>query len=241
LQEQGTRDSRKVGREEEGLNSNHPELVDLRECLEEHEDHVDLLYLTDNEASLQVIHKWIGCGAKMSLFKSPDTDILKVIIFKLQKRVEAGAVTLLIKVKAHRGDPLNEEADIRAELGRRKEYKETIWDDLSDRTVYQWSAKQGTTKVLRTSVWTDTVHNYIRRKAGNIEVFKTLEGDSLKWCKEHVPRDDNDWSEEGQMLLDDPELWLDLLTFLWECHVSRKRDRTTEDGTFLLHKKGTIT
>ena len=63
-------------------------------------------------------------------------DVLKTIILKLQKRVEAGATTLLIKVKAHRGDPLNEEADIRAELGRLKEYKETIWNDSSDRTVY---------------------------------------------------------------------------------------------------------
>jgi hypothetical protein len=121
---------------------------------------------------------------------------------------------------------LNEEADIRAELGRRKAYKETIWDDLSDRTVYQWPVKQGKTKVLKTSVWTDTVRNYIRQKAGEIEA---------------VPRDGNDWTEEGQMLLDDPELWLDLLTFSWECHTSRKRDRTTEDGTFLQHRKGVIT
>jgi hypothetical protein len=51
---------RKVVREEEGLISNRPELVALRECLEAHEDHVDLLYLTDSEASLQAIHKWIG-------------------------------------------------------------------------------------------------------------------------------------------------------------------------------------
>ena len=127
--------------------------------------------------------------------------------------MEAGAATLLIKVKAHRGDPLNEEADIRAELGRRKAYKETIWDDLSDRTVYQWPIKQGKTKVLKTSVWTDTVRNYIRQKAGEIEAFKALEVGALKWCKEHGPRDGNDWTEEGQMLLDDPELWLDHLTF----------------------------
>jgi hypothetical protein len=60
------------------------------------------LYLTDSEATLQAIHKWIGYGAKLNLSKSPD-----------------------------------EEADIRAELGRRKAYKETIWDDLSGRTVYQ--------------------------------------------------------------------------------------------------------
>jgi hypothetical protein len=55
------------------------------------------------------------------------------------------------------------------------------------------------------------------------------------------PRSGNDWTEEGQMLLDDPKLWLDHLTFSWVCHASRKRDRTTEDGTFLLHKKGAVT
>ena len=85
------------------------------------------------------------------------------------------------------------------------------------------------------------MRNYIRQKSGEIEAFKALEVGALKWCKEHVPRDGNDWTEEGQMLLDDPELWLDRQTFLWECHASRKRDRTTEDGTFLPHKKGAIT
>ena len=133
LQEQRLRESSKVGREEENLISNRPELVALRECLEEHEDHIDLLYLT--EVSLQAIHKWIGGGTKMNLSKSPEEDVLKVIILKLQKRVEAGATTLLIKVKDHRGDPLNEEADIRVELGRLKGYKETTWNDSSDRTV----------------------------------------------------------------------------------------------------------
>jgi hypothetical protein len=85
LQEQSTRDSSKVGREEEGLSSNHPEVVALRQCLDAHEDRVDLLYLTDSEDSLQAIHKWIVCGAKLNLSKSPDADILKAIIFKLQK------------------------------------------------------------------------------------------------------------------------------------------------------------
>ena len=126
-----------MGREEEGLSSNRPELLALRECLEANDDRIDLLYLTDSEASLQAIHKWIGGGAKLNLSKSPDADVLKAIVLKLQKRVEAGATTLLITVKAHRGDPLNEKADIRAGLGRLKEYKETIWNDSSDRTVYE--------------------------------------------------------------------------------------------------------
>ena len=105
--------------------------------MEAHDDHTDFLYLTDSETTLQDIHRWIGGRAKLNLSRSPDADVLKTIILKLQKRVEAGATTLLIKVKTHRGDPLNEEVDIRTELGRLKEYKETIWNDSSDRTVYE--------------------------------------------------------------------------------------------------------
>jgi hypothetical protein len=56
-------------------------MVALREYLETHPDHENLLYLTDSEVTL--------------------------------------SATLLIKVKAHRGYPLNEEADMRAEMGRR--------------------------------------------------------------------------------------------------------------------------
>ena len=85
--------------------------------MEAHDDHIDLLYLTDSEETLQAMHKWIDGGAKLNLSRSPDADVLKAIVLKLKKRVEAGATTLLIKVKALRGDPLNEEADIRAELG----------------------------------------------------------------------------------------------------------------------------
>jgi hypothetical protein len=58
------------------------------------------LYLTDRETTLQVINKWIGGGeTKLNLVKSADTDILKVIVIKLQKRVESKETTLLIKVK----------------------------------------------------------------------------------------------------------------------------------------------
>ena len=50
LREQRELQSDKVGREEEGLelNFNRPELVALRECLESHQDHVNLLCLADS-------------------------------------------------------------------------------------------------------------------------------------------------------------------------------------------------
>jgi hypothetical protein len=54
---------------------NHPELVVLRECLESHRDNENPLYLTDSEATLQVINRWIGGGAKLSLTRSPDGDV----------------------------------------------------------------------------------------------------------------------------------------------------------------------
>jgi hypothetical protein len=42
--------------------------------------------LTDSEASLQAIiaiHKWVGCGAKLNLSKTPDADVLKEIVINL--------------------------------------------------------------------------------------------------------------------------------------------------------------
>jgi hypothetical protein len=67
---------------------------------------------------------WIGGGTKLSLVKTADTDILTAIVIKLQQRVQAKAATVLIKVKAHRGCPLNEETDIRTEMGRMKKEQE---------------------------------------------------------------------------------------------------------------------
>ncbi len=57
LYEQRSNQSHKVGREEEGMSSNRPDLVALRECLETHPDNENLLYLTDSETTLQAINK----------------------------------------------------------------------------------------------------------------------------------------------------------------------------------------
>ncbi len=161
LQDQHTLNSRKVGRENEGVSSTRPELVVLTDCLEDHGDDVSLLYLTDSEEILQDIHRWIGCGVKLNLSKSPDADVLKKIVIKLQKRVLTGAETLLIKVKAHRGDPLNEEADIRTEMELPKEQKEVGWNNPTNRTIYRWKVGPQT----RSTTWTNTVRNRFRQKA----------------------------------------------------------------------------
>jgi hypothetical protein len=115
--------------------------------------------------------EWIGCGAKLNLSKSPIGNVLKRIIMKLQQRVQVGVVTFLVKVKTHRGDPLNEEVDIIAEIGLRKEQKEVIWDNPTNRTVYQSTVGPAT----RSTTWTSTIRNRFHQKAGEIQAFRALE------------------------------------------------------------------
>jgi hypothetical protein len=172
------------------MSSNHPELVDLRECLEAHTDNENLLYLTDSEDTLQAINKWIGEGAKLSLEKTADADILRSIFVKIQ-RVKTKTATLLIKVKAHHGCPLNVEADIRAERGRMKLKQEKTWSTPTNRTIYQWS-ESSTTKsgvhTIKQTAWTQSVCNRMRQKAGEIQAYRAYEKGAEKWRKEHMPR-----------------------------------------------------
>jgi ribonuclease HI len=52
-----------------------------------------------------------GEGSKATLANAPNADILAEIIERLRERIEKGSATFLVKVKSHRGDPLNKRAD----------------------------------------------------------------------------------------------------------------------------------
>ena len=49
------------------------------------------------------------------LVGAPDSDILSEAIDELRQRTTAGAAMFRVKVKAHRGEPANEEADIQTD------------------------------------------------------------------------------------------------------------------------------
>ena len=89
----------------------------------------DVLLLCDNEAVSCVIKKWVGQGGKATLATAPDADILREIVRLLTQRVRAGRATFLIKVKSHRGEPINERADTLAEEGREISAYDKRWDD----------------------------------------------------------------------------------------------------------------
>ncbi len=174
-----------------------------------------------------------------------DTDILRSIIVKLQQRVKAKTETLLIKIKVHRGYPLNEEEDIRTEMGRMKQEQEKTWITPPSWTIYQWSEVSKTKSVINTTkqtTWTQTVRNRIRQKAGEDQAYRAYEKGVEKWRKDHIPRKGKrNISGEGQELLEDKEIWRNETALHGAVYESRKRERSNEDGLFMAHQKGPIT
>ena len=114
LRKQRKRQQRKVGREEEGSSLNRPELAAFVLALRGTPVTKLMLYLCNNQALLKAVKRWVGEGGKATLVGAPDANISPEAIEELRKRTTAGAATFLVKVKAHRGDPANEEDDIQA-------------------------------------------------------------------------------------------------------------------------------
>jgi ribonuclease HI len=151
----------RVCREEEGSSSNKPELGGIVLALQSAALSEDVLLLCDNAAVLCAI-RWVGQGGKATLATAPDADILQEIVCLLTQRVRAGRATFLIKVKSHRGEPINERADTLAEEGREISDDSKRWDVRTDHITFE--VQKGNTTVR--SVWTNSVRNAFRRQAG---------------------------------------------------------------------------
>jgi len=57
---------------------------------------------------------------------------------ELRNRTTAGAATFLLKVKEHRGEPANEEADIQVDKATVGKDVPTEWHDRTYRAVFAW-------------------------------------------------------------------------------------------------------
>ena len=104
-----------------------------------------MLYLCDNQSLLKEVNRWIGEG-KATLVGAPDADILAAAIEMLRKRIAAGKANFLVKVKVHRGEPANDEADILTNetISDPKVGKE--WCQRTNQAVFTWkncAARQG--------------------------------------------------------------------------------------------------
>jgi hypothetical protein len=143
--------------------------------------------------------------------------------FKLQMRVQAGAATLLVKIKAHRGDPLNEEADIRAEMGHHKEQKEVRWNSPTNRTI-------------REAKW---CKEHIPRKGNDLndltdEGISLLDDMELWWGKQnllwvcHAPRKKDRMNINGTFLSHQKGAISGTFTRDWYLRKGASRDKMGE-------------
>jgi len=161
LWKQRKRQQRKVAREEEGSSSNRPELAVFVLALRGTPVTKSMLYLCDNQALLKAVKRWVGEGGKAMLVGAPDADILLGAIEELRKRTTAGAATFLVNVKALRGEPANEEANIQADKAISGKDVPTERHDRTNRAVFTWQEprrKGGTVSYEdRKSTWNSGV------------------------------------------------------------------------------------
>ena len=128
--------------------------------------------MCDNQSLLKAVNRWIGEGGKAMLVGAPDADILATAIEMQQKRIAAGTATFLVKVKAHRGEPANQGADILADeaISDPKVGKE--WCQRTNRAVFTWRKLWKVTYQDRHSTFNNSVRDAIRRGAAENEVQK---------------------------------------------------------------------
>ena len=130
--------------------------------------------MCDNQSLLTAVNRWIGEGGKAMLVGAPDADILATAIKILRKRIAVGTATFLVKVKARRGEPANEGADILADKTDLKIGKE--WCQRANRAVFTWEKPcREAGKVTyqdRHSTFNKNVRDAIRRGAAENEVQK---------------------------------------------------------------------
>jgi len=169
----------RVGREQEGTSSNRPELAALEAALRQVDEAEDILYLCDNESVLKEVNGWIGEGGKATLATTPNADIMREVLCSLRMRIAAGSATFLVKVKSHRGEPINEQADDLAEEGRQEEDDASTWTTRTGRMVFKKAGENGGKK----SVWTRGVRNMIRSQASEAVLNGVWASAAERWVE----------------------------------------------------------
>ena len=118
--------------------------------LREATDEEDVVALLDCKSEITEVGKWVGEGAKAAQVGVANADILGIIIEKVRERVQAGAATFLVKVKAHRGESLNEEAVDCTDIGRLQEADTKEWTDRTERFICRWQTAES---IKRKNAW----------------------------------------------------------------------------------------
>ncbi len=160
-----------MGREEEGISSLRQELAEIARTLQALPLETDLLYLCDSEAALSRVSRWIGSGQRTTLAGDANADIVASIVERVRARVLQGACTFMVKVKAHRGEPLNEKADTQAESARQLPSEHRQWTTHTQTMTYEWRDNDG---VKHVTAWSKAVRSAMLRGDNEYQMQRVL-------------------------------------------------------------------
>ena len=93
------------------------------------------------------------------------------IIERVRERVQKGASTFLVKVKAHRGEPLNELADTQAENARQLQDECRQWTVRTPSMTYEWIDSNG---VKQTTAWSKAARKAMVRGGAEYQVQEAM-------------------------------------------------------------------
>ncbi len=172
--------SHRVDREEEGVSSLRPELAAIARTLQATPVESNLLYLCDSEADLNKMWRWIGSGPRTTLAGDANAGIMISIIECVRARVLRGARTFMIKIKAHRGEPLNQKADTQAENARQLSSECQQWTTRTQRMTYEWNYSDG---VQHVTTWSKVVRNAMLRGGAEYHRQRVLDRAGTNWNK----------------------------------------------------------
>ena len=121
-----------------------------------------------------------------------DADIMAAASETLRKRIAAGTATFSVKVKAHRGEPANEGADILADKAMSDPKVGKEWFQRTNRAVFTWkkpcSEAGKVTYQDCHSTFNNSVWHAIRRGAAEHEVQKHEERLAGAWIQMNTLR-----------------------------------------------------
>jgi hypothetical protein len=101
---------------------------------------------------------------------------------------------LVIKVKSHRGEPINKRADTLAERGREISYDYKRWDDRTDQMTFE--VRKGDTTVC--SVWTNSIRNSFLKQAGWAKLQEARAAAAKHWTERVWYRHNQGWLQSSR-------------------------------------------
>ena len=155
-----------------------PELTGIALAVEECPLEEDLTILTDSLSAMQLLQSMQRRDFPLWLHRHTARHLLVQVVQRINLRAAAGSITRLLKVRAHRAEPLNEAADLLATDAAESDDSRTVAWDLDPEAAHflfkekwiEWDARVRESLVQRAAMQSVT---FVLRRAERLQRTET--------------------------------------------------------------------